>query len=234
MKRAFISLTAFLAGCVGAANATTITFSGAPTARTVVDSSSQTLAQGDLVLAGTFSNTSFSLNSSLSLADNLASVVSSGVWKQFTFDPTTGLLDSGITNRLAINSNGKAGGVVADINIPQADYFDGKQGYLMIFNASTVASATQMGIFTATSASTPWVFPTNQGGGPGDAFTWSSGSVATPTMVAIGGFGSTSSSQLTLTNNFAAVPPVPEPSTFSFGLLAGLVAIFPRMRRKGV
>ena len=229
MKKTLI-ITAMLS-MVGASvsNATTVTFGGVPTARTAVNTAGSTLTAGSLVWAGTFASEGFSLNSGVSLQSNVTAVTSAGSWKQFTLDPTTGLPDSGIVNNLTITGSGKAGGTVTDNNTPQADFFNSKPVYLWIFNATTVGAATEMGIFRATTATTPWTFPVNAGG-IGDTVSLSSTPSGAPTVAAIGGFGSTPGSQFKLTDNFS-VAPVPEPSTFAAGAMLALAAMGMRRRR---
>ena len=218
---------------VAIAHATTIGFGPQPTARTVKDTSGVQLAVGSLVWAGSFANTSFSLNNTLSLQANVTAAMASGGWKQFGLDTSTSAPVPGRVDTLGISASGKLGGQVQDnnINVPtQADFFNNKQIYVWIFNAPSVASATQVGIFTATTATVPWVFPVNTGG-VGDNQTYSSTNSGAPTITAIGGFGTAAPSLMQLTNNFN-VAPVPEPTTAIFGLLTGLAAVYSRRRRK--
>jgi hypothetical protein len=224
---------AFLAATVlPLAHGTTITFSASPTARAVEDSSGALLTNASaLILAGTFTNPSFSINTGLSLAANYANVVASGGWEQFGLDTVTSALNTGVTGGFILSGSSKIGGSISDNNTgsTKADFFNGKQLYLWVFNASSVGAATQMGIFRSPNASTPWTFPVNaEGIGDGQSFVTSSGGA--PTIAAIGGFGSSSGTRLTLTNNFNVVP-VPEPSTLAFGVLTVVVAASSRRRR---
>lgn len=218
---------------VAIAHATTIGFGPQPTARTVKDTSGVQLAAGSLVLAGSFANTSFSLNNTLSLQANVTAAMASGGWKQFGLDTSTGDPVAGRIDTLGISTLGKLGGQVTDnnINIPtQADFFNNKQVYVWIFNAPSVAAATEVGIFHATTATLPWVFPTNAAG-VGDTITFSTTNSGAATIAAIGGFGTAAPSLMQLTNNFS-VAPVPEPTTAIFGLLTGIAAVYSRRRRK--
>lgn len=213
------------------ADATTIGFSPSPTARTVVDSTSAALNDiSSLVWVGNFSNIAFSLNNTLSLQDNVTAIAAAGGWEQFGLDTSSGSPNLGVTGAATISASGKLGGSISDITTgaTKADYFNNKDLYVWIFNAPSVASASQMGIFRATTATTPWVFPTNAGGGLGDTTTLGTTVGAASVISAIGGVGSTSSSVLQLT----AVTPIPEPSTFAFGIIGALAALSSRSRSR--
>ena len=114
----------------------------------------------------------------------------------------------------------------------KADFFNGKQIYLWLFNGPSIAAATQMGIFTSTDAIVPWTFKTNAGG-VGDSSSLSTvgtgGTPGAPTMVAAGtvGVGSTSSTTLQL-----VASTVPEPSVLALGGVAGLGMLASRKRRQ--
>ena len=226
MKKLPLTLFTLLLASLPVAQATSVIFSGAPLARLVVNSNSATLTSG-LVWAGTFSSTGFGLNNTLSLAANVASVTSSGGWKQFTLDPFSGFEDEGVTNTLKVSPTGKVGGNLVDIE-NGASYFNNKPIYLWIFNGASVSTSTEMGIFRATTADTPWTFPVNAGG-VGDTLTLSTVNTLS-TIAAFGGFGSTPSGKLQLTNNFN-VAPVPEPATLTVGIFAGMACICVRRRR---
>ncbi len=234
MKKTFLLAAVLWTACVPMARATTITFSGIPTARTVVDSSLSTVTNASsLVLAGAFANESFSLNSTLSLSANVSAVMAAGGWEQFGLDTTTGTPNIGVTSTLGISPGGKIRNSVTDNNpgATKAEFFDGKPLYLWVFNAATIGAATQVGIFRAPSGATqPWTFATNDGG-VSDSRTYSTASDTTPILQAIGGFGSTTSSQLRLTDQFNLAP-IPEPSTAVFGLLTALAMLSSRKRRK--
>lgn len=233
MKTSLFFVAASLAALLPTAHASSVTFGAIPTARTVVDASSAMVTSG-LVWVGTFTNLGgvASLDSGLTLAQNVANVKTTGGWKQFTFDPATGLVDSPVTNTMSISGSGKVGGGVTDDNgtpstSQKASFFDNKDLYLWLFNGDS----SQMGIFRATDATIPWKFPINNNG-LGDSVTLSSTTSAAPTVVAIGGFGSAPIGQFQLTNNFAAAP-VPEPSTFAAGAMLMLAAMGVRRRRRG-
>jgi hypothetical protein len=198
-------------------NASTVTFASSPVSRTVRDSSNATLTTASsLVLVGTFANDGLILfnPAAPTINSNFTTISTAAGWSQFG---SSGL---GILSSPA----GKVGGSVND-NTVSADAFNGDNLYLWIFNASTIAAATEMGIFRATSASVPWVFP-NNAGGVGDTSTFSTTSSGASTIVSFGGAGSATSSFLTLSGLSA----VPEPSRFLlFGL--GLVGVIFRRRR---
>jgi hypothetical protein len=223
MKKLTFVLPAVLLATLAGAHATTVGFSGTPSARTVVDSTATQLSITSLVWVGTFTSESFAYNPSLSIAANVAAIESLGGWNQFSLDTSSGLLDPGASSTLAINGSGKVSGQVIDNNsgATEADFFNGKAIYLWVFNGSTVSGSTEMGIFRAKSgATTPWTYPTN-GGGVGDSVTLSTASSITPNISAIGGAGSTSSTNLTL---------VPEPTTLV--TLAGSAAFLGMLRRR--
>lgn len=219
--------------CLSPAHATTVGFSPVPGARTVRNfADTATLATTSLVWAGNFANgATFSLNNTQSLQANVTAVMASGGWNQFSLDTSTNTLNADVTGNFGISSLGKVNGSVTDNNAgaTKADYFNGKNVYVWIFNAPTVAAATEMGIFRATTATVPWTFPTNANG-LGDTVTFSTTSSGA-SIAAFGGFGSASATQLNLTNNFNVVP-VPEPATVSFGLLTTGVALYARRRRR--
>ena len=209
--------------------ATTVTWGGVPTARLAVDSKGLTLAPGSLVLVGTFANEAAVVYSAAStIAQNVTAITAAGGWKQFSFDPnaipTPTIPDPGTTNTMTISGSGKAAGTVVDNNAPQADFFNGKPAYLWIFNAPAIGNAGEMGIFRATNATVPWLFPTNAGG-VGDTQTYSSTATAAPNIAAIGGAGSTTAGTLVL---------VPEPSTFTLFGLAGAGFLSARRRKRNV
>lgn len=230
MRKSLLLVALVITATLPVARATSIVFGGVPTARTVVNAALVTAPPGSLVMAGTFASQAFTINSGVSLAANVASVMSTGGWKQFTLDPSNGLPDPGITNSLTISSIGKVGGTLTDNNSPQADFFNGKPLYLWVFNGTTIGNSTQMGIYRATTATPPWSFPINAGG-LGDGTTYSTTNSGAATIAAIGGFGSTTPSQFKLTDQFN-ISSLPEPSTAAFGILMAFSAVTSRRRRK--
>jgi len=204
------------------ANATTVGFSGAPSARTVVNSVGATLSSTSLVLVGNFLSETFSLNRSMSVQANFTAIAADGGWKQFSLDTVTGTPNTGVTSSAAISATGKLGGQVTDNNFgaTKADYFNGRAVYVWLFNAATIAAATEMGIFKAIPpTSVPWTYPTNSGG-VGDSVTLSTIS-SLANVVPVSGVGSTTSALIQL---------VPEPSTAFLSAL-GLIAMASRRRR---
>lgn len=234
MKLLPLVLAALAMTSLQTAQATSVTFSGAPTARTVVTSNSTQVATPGLAWIGAFSSpSSFTINTSLSLQQNVSNVIALGGWKQFLLDPATGSVDGDATSSLIVSSIGKIGGSVTDNNGTigsgtQASFFDNKPIYLWVFDGTTVNNSSEMGIFRATAATVPWAFPTNANG-VGDTVTLSTTSGGAPTIASIGGFGAATSSQFQLTNQFN-ISPVPEPTTFAFGVITGL-SVFCRRRR---
>lgn len=230
MKKSFFTLAAITFGITSIASATTVTWGAAPTARTVTLQSGTTVTSG-LVLVGAFASTVFSFNSNVDIATNFSAISTAGGWKQFTLDTTDGSLDANITNTMTITASGKIGGSVTDNNNgpvtpTKADFFNSKQIYIWVFNAATVAASTQMGIFTATTASPAWNFPINQGG-LGDGITIGTTTTSAATMVSAGtpaGVGTATSSQLQL------VAAVPEPSVLALGGMAALGMLASRKR----
>ena len=207
------------------ANAATVGFSPSPVARILKDSAGTNLSTSSLVWAGNFTSESFSLNNALTISQNVAAIQAAGGWEQFGVDTATDVANAGVTGALSVNivaSNPRLGGAITDNNFgsTKADYFNAKNLYVWIFNASTVGGATEMGIFKAT----PWVFPTNAGG-VNDTSTF--GTTVSVTPAAVGGIGSTSSTLLQL----SGIAPVPEPSTFATGAMLILTAMKMRRRR---
>jgi hypothetical protein len=173
----------------------------------------------------------------LSLQANVTAVINSGGWNQFGLDTSTKDPVPGLVNSVGINSSGKLSGSITDNNVnvsTQADFFNGKPLFVWIFNTSNITTATEMGIFRATTTGTPWLFPTNAGG-VGDTQTGlSTTPVGSPVISAFGGFGigaSSTDTQLRLTNSFN-VTAVPEPATAIFGLFTGVAAVCFRRRSK--
>jgi len=221
----------FLASLLPSAHATTLGFGTLGAQRTLVDASLNQLAADptSLVLEGTFASESFTFNPNLSILANYNSIVAAGGWNQFGLNTSTGLQDPGVTTNLGVNASGHLSGSVTDNNsgATEANFFNNKPVYVWVFNGSSPSASTQMGIFRAPSATTPWTFPSN-GNGVGDTATLSTTPTNAAVISAIGGAGSTNSSQLIL----AAVTPVPEPSTFAFGVLGAFAALCSRQRRR--
>lgn len=211
-----------------AVQAASVTFSAVPTARTVVAADGVTVLSGGTVWVGTFSSTSFTYSPLTSVSDNVNDIIAAGGWERFGVDTVTGDPNPGATSNLSIRSSpqGRIGGTVTDNNSgpSDADYFNNATVYLWVFNGATPETSTEFGIFTATSAGTPWVFPVNAGG-VGDTLTLSTTTSATPGITAVGGVGSTPAGQLRL------VSAVPEPSA---PLLLGFAAVgLTFVRRRG-
>jgi hypothetical protein len=204
------------------AQATIVGFSTAPsTGRTAVNASLATLPDGTQFLLGTFSNPG-----NISLLGSVAAIQAAGGWSEFV--PLAG--GSGATEREVISTiagtfPGKFTGQAAN-NTAAANAFNNQPLYLMVFNTTSAGTATQIGIFRAPSAVTPWVFPAN-GGGVGDNVTID---VDDTSVVAIGGVGSVSISP----SRFILATMVPEPSAIALlaPALIGLLG-YRRMRRHG-
>ena len=216
--------------------ATTVIFGSNPGNRTINNEAGTAYsgATSGSIWIGTFSNEAgfaATANNSLSVAANVAAITTAGGWEQFSMDTVTGLLNASVTTNTLdftnIASTARVAGQLTDntSGATKADFFNGKQIYLWVFNADTVGAATEMGIFEATAATVPWLFPSN-GGGVGDSVTLStltSGS----TIAAVNGVGSISGSELR-TEAFGAV--VPEPSRLMLLGMAGLGVFFRRRR----
>ena len=226
MKRILILMCCVAAVISPVALATTVGFAPLGTARTVVDSLGVTVPTTGLVMVGNFVSEGFTFNPLLTIAQNVAAITLAGTWERFGVDTLTDATNPGVTlPGLTINGAGKIGLSLVDGNggLTQAAYFNNKSLYLWIFNASTVAAATEMGIFRSTDAANTWVFPVH--GTVGDNQTYSTAPGGAPTMLAIGGTGSTPVGQMKL----AAVP---EPSVLSLGAMAGLGMLASRKRRQ--
>lgn len=221
-------------GLLGLQNlsATTVGFAVLGSQRTGQTSAGVTLGTSSLVWVGTFANEGFdyaTLNN-LAVADAVAAIQVAGGWEQFGFDTATGVLNSGVTNTVAINGSGRLSGSTTDNNFgaTKADYFNGDSLYVWVFNAATVGAATEMGIFRATDAtSQPWNFATNAGG-LSDNPTYSTNPSVAPTFAAIGGVGNTNTAGTFRTATFGAIP---EPSRMMLVAL-GAMGVVVRRRRK--
>ena len=230
----FLSILSMVA--LPIAHATTVGFSPAPTSRTVVDALGSTITNANsLALAGNFISEAFVFNPALSIAANVSAITLTGGWKQFGLDTVTLATDPGVAlPGLNISAAGKLGGSIVDNNAgaTQAAYYNAKNLYIWLFNAPTVAAATQMGIFRSTDASVPWAFATTNGG-VGDVLTYSTLISAAPTILAIGGTGSVQAAGGTFTNGaLQLAATVPEPSVLALGGLAGLGMLASRRRRQ--
>ncbi|MEO6739429.1 MAG: hypothetical protein ABIP20_04200 [Chthoniobacteraceae bacterium] len=215
------------------AGATSVTFTAAGAQR-LVEAADLTLLNNTntFVWVGNFTTELFgasTFNPLLSISANVTAMKAAGGWRQFGFD-STGTVQEATTFTLGVASTSKLSGTVTD-TLAGADYFgkaapiDTRNLYLWIFRYSgsaTVANATEMGIFRSTDATIPWTFLSNLGG-VGDTQTYSTTASAAPTVVAIGGAGSTTANNLILA--------VPEPSVLALGTLA-CVGILSGRRRK--
>jgi hypothetical protein len=209
------------------ASGTTITFSPSPDGRAVVDSTGTAVATSSLVWVGNFTSTTFFLNPALTIEQNVDAIQLAGSWEQFGVDTSSGVANAGVTGAPAVTAIGLGGTIEDDsAGATKADYFDTKLLYVWIFDKPSVGEATSMGIFRATTSTTPWAFPTNAHGGLGDDATLSTTTAAAATIVAVGGVGTASSSQLKLASS------VPEPSTLVFGILGAFATLCTRKRQK--
>jgi hypothetical protein len=198
--RNFVASALALTLAFSAVRASTVALSSSATGRTVTDTSLNALPDGDLFMLGTFSTPG---NISLSKG-SVASILSAGGWSQFA--PSQSLFTSTI-----FSSPGKLNSSDQD-NTTAANAFSNLQIYIIVFNASSASTATQMGIFTNTGATTgdTWFFPTN-GNGLSDSITIKMDDTH---ATAVGGVGSVSASP----QRFTLSALVPEPS--GFGLMA--------------
>lgn len=234
MKTSLIITACLLAASISSLKATTVTFGVVPTSRTVNNEAGVQLTASSSFWIGSFaSEASIAgvVNNSLSVAANVAAITTAGGWEQFTMDTVSGTLNSGAASTLDITASGqlgRLGGSATDNNVgaTKADFFGGKQLYVWVFNADSVGAATEMGIFEATAATVPWLFPAN-GGGLGDTLLLST-SASGATIAEVGGVGSISGSQLR-TEAFSAVV-APEPSRIVLLGLGALGFVFRRRR----
>ncbi len=239
MKHSVLALSALALFSLNSAHATTIGFGAVPTARQIVDALNGTtpIAAGSLVWVGNFANESFVFDQNLTIQQNVNAITAAGVWRQFSLDTATNTVNSGATNTLTISGTqlGRAGGSVTDNNTgaTKADFFNGKNVYLWVFNATTTLAATQMGIFRATTATVPWTFATNAGG-VGDGTTLSTTQSAAPTIVSVGNAGTivTGAGTSADPGKLRLVASVPEPSSLLLCGLAGLGMLSGRNRRR--
>jgi len=232
MKKVFAAAFSLLILLVSNVGATTVILSPAGVSRNVVTSSGSIAPAGSLIVVGTFTDSAaFTYNASLSAAANYAAAMTAGGggWEEFGVDTTTGVANAGVSSTLAlttVSGNSKAGGQITD-NLngsTKATFFDGDPVYIWIFNGTTIANSTQVGVFRDAAATVPWTFPTNTGGSS-DSVSLSTSPGGAPTLAAVGGAGSVSSTQIIL-----AAAGVPEPSHSILALL-GVSALAFRRRR---
>jgi hypothetical protein len=227
-------------------SATTVQFSaaGSTTSRQAVLADGSTLVSdpnnlssgNNLVLLGSFSAVNnFTFNPALSVQQNFNNMltVGDGGFSQFGLaQPGNGASES-TTYTLTLTTTGvlpksQVSGQISDESTPQtginASFFDGKQVYIVIVNGTTIAAASQMGIFTSSS----WAYPTNTGSALTDT---SSFATSTGTTVnAVGGAGAVITSP-TNALELAAASAAPEPSTLVSLLGAGGLLALLRRRR---
>lgn len=226
MKRIYIALLGILIGIAPDVCATTVGFGTLGSVRTFNDESGVLLGTSNsLVLVGNFLSETFTFNPLVSIATNVQAITTIGGWKQLGLDADTSLTNTGVVlPGITITSAGKMTGNLADNNSGprQAGYFNGKNMYLWVFNAASVSSATQMGIFRSSDAAQAWIFGTS--GTVGDNITYSVSTSGAPTVSPIGSTGTTSGTQLKLASA------VPEPSVFALGGMAALGMLASRKR----
>lgn len=228
MKKAILTSAIVGAAFIPFADATTVGFSAAPSARVVATDAGVQLSTSSLVLVGNFVSEAFTFNNALNMPTNFAAIAAAGGWKQFTLDTVAGTPNATITSNYNISVTGKLGGSGKDDNFgaTKADYFNGRNVYVWIFDAATIAGSSTMGIFKDPTAPTPWTFPTNAGG-LNDTANLGSTVTLDPNLSAVAGVGSVTNSP---GNGQIRLAPVPEPSTAVL-LAVGLVAMGSRRRR---
>lgn len=223
MKRLIILMSCLVVGYSPLALGTTVGFT--PFGRTVTDSLGTPVGTNSIIWVGNFTSEAFTFNPSLSIAQNITIITLSGGWKRFGMDTSTGATNPGVTlPGIATNANGKVAFTLTDDNAgpTKADYFDTKDIYLWIFNATS----TQMGIFKAPFSTPLWNFKTNSSGVPGNQeLSYSTSASVAPNMTAVGGAGNVTSTQMQLA---AAVP---EPSVIALSGLAVMGMLSSRKRR---
>ena len=234
MKKSRLLLGVLCITCHSVARATSVTFTAAGAQRLVQSSTGTLLTSANaFVWLGNFTTESFAFNPTASIAANVAAIQAAGGWMQFGFD-SSGTVNEASQFTLGVTATSKISGTVTDINSPGADYFgkispvNTSKAYLWIFKGTSVADATEMGIFRSPDAGIAWTFPVN-GGGIGDTVTLSDTSTTAPSISILGGAGSASSTRLILAA--VSVSPVPEPSTFAFGVSLCVAAASLRRRR---
>ena len=216
------------------AGATTILFGANPGNRTIANEAGAnfTTAASGSIWVGTFSNEAgfaATANNALSVATNVANITSAGGWERFGFDTATESQNAGLSSTVDFTITAgiaRVGGQITDnvAGATKADFFNGKQVYLWVFNSDDFTTATEMGIFEATAATVPWLFPSNAGG-LGDSVTLST-TTGGSTLAAVNGVGSISGTQLR-TEAFGVIP---EPSRIVF-LFLGMMGLIIRRRR---
>lgn len=188
------------------------------------DASGTPLAVGDQLKLGYFNINDATIQANASNQSFLNS--------HFTLFDTTTIGDIG--NPLAPKDTAGIAGYFAASSPAQSTVslgLSGKQIYMWAFNAVSWASATQQGIFSATTSN--WFFPD-------DSSTPSTTSIDLNqvTDIIVGGFGtgtakdSNNISQPLFNTALIVTSPIPEPSSFAlFGGLAALGALAVRRRR---
>lgn len=233
MKKSLLATILIGLATVPFASATTVGFSAAPPARSVVEPDGVTpvAVANNIVRVGMFTLAGSALDSAVAAAyaspaavtaqDRANLIATAGGWTQFT---------ASSLSLVTIGAGNRVGGSVTD-NTAAATAFNGQAIYLWIFDSASLAgaaSSVQMGIFKATAATTPWTFPTN--GAVPDTATLSS-APASSTIVSVGGVGSVTNTGGPTSSGILRVGTVPEPSTALLSAM-GVVAMAWGRRRK--
>ncbi len=235
MKK-YLSILFLAAALAAPAGAAEITWSaGADNGLSLANGTD--LNQGSLIRLGTF----YDSGTSLQLTDSQISALASNPTQLNTYfkQAASGLIgaDFGVNGHFNIQSSVNT----SALNIA------GAQMYLWVFNASTLTTATQQGIFYwsisnttaipdgASSPGLRWSFPTDDviaGSTMIDLtdLTIGTGTLASGARIVVGGFG-TGTSDTTTAPNFNLAVIVPEPSTAFLGLVGGMALLVRRRRR---
>lgn len=145
MKYLSFFLIAMIA-LVGTASAdSSVRFASSPAGNYFADASGAVLANGSLVLVGSFDN---------------SAAISEFTVAQITQDAGWSLFGESVIADVLGNGGKLKGSVFNDTS--EADAFGGQQIFLWVFNAPTVATATEYGIFTAFGSDLEWLFATDQ------------------------------------------------------------------------
>lgn len=201
-KIALLLLSLFAASSAIASN---VSFSTTATGPRFISTAGTVIANGSLVRVGMMSNP----------ADTSTFV---------EFGRTTLATVFGQTGRLGgatVNANGEA----------DDDGFNGANVYVWVYNSTTESSTADQGLFRASAATTPWVFPAN--GGATDSVTLGLAQTDTAITPTTGGpfFIPAAIRPATAVNqwgNFVGLQlaaGIPEPSSLGLVALAGLAAL---------
>lgn len=214
MKR-LLPLALIVTASILESNASTVGW-GAQNNNSLGLADSSLTPQGSLVRLGYFTTSNAQVQADAAAGDKTA--LNSAFQEFGTSTVGNGYALDGVWGESSVNGNAS---------------FVGKQMYYWTLNAATLAAATQWGIFTDPT-DPAWIFPSDSPL-PGSTNTDLADVPQNGTGLIVGSFGGGPDANFgndLYRMTAIAASPVPEPSTFAFGALVGVVALVSLKRRR--